>query len=73
MTDEVSTIRYFAAHALGDMGQEATVAIPDLETSLADHEYVGLYVYPHGKDVGEAAAQTLRKLQSLTNNANTRQ
>ncbi len=73
LKDKVSTIRYFATHALGEMGPAATVVIPDLEPLLTDHDYVGLYVYPHGKDVGEAAAQTLQKLQGMANNANTLQ
>ncbi len=73
LKDKVSAIRYFAAHALGEMGPEAIVAIPDLETRLTDHDYVGLYVYPHGKDVSEAAAQTLQKLQGVANNARTLQ
>ena len=73
LKDKVSTVRYCAAHALGAMGPEARGAIPDLEALLNDHEYVGLYVYPYGKDVGEAAAQTLQKLQELANHVNTRQ
>lgn len=73
LKEKVSTIRYFAAHALGEIGPAATVAIPDLETLLNDHDYVGLYVYSHGKDVGEAAAQTLQKLRGMANNANTLQ
>jgi len=73
LRDKDSIIRYFAAHALGEMGPAATVTIPDVETLLTDHDYVGLYVYPYGKDVGEAAAQTLQKLQGMTNNANTPQ
>ena len=65
LKDEVSAIRYFAAYALGEMGPAASVAIPDLKNLLTDHEYVGRYEYPHGKDVGEAAAQTLQKLQGV--------
>ncbi len=67
LKDKVSTIRYFAAHALGEVGPAATVAIPDLEALRTDHDYVGLYVYPYGTDVGEVAAQTLRKLQGTAN------
>ncbi len=66
----LSTIRYFAAHALGEIGPAAKVAIPELETRLNDHEYVGLYVYPYGYDVSAAAAQALHKLQGMANNAN---
>ena len=65
LKDENSNIRYFAAYALGEMGSAATVAIPDLKNLLIDHDYVGLYGYPHGKDVSEAAAQTLQKLQEV--------
>ena len=68
LKDQVSTIRYFAAHALGEVGPTATVAISDLETLLNDHDDVGLYVYPYGKDVGEATAQTLQKLKGTVNN-----
>ena len=62
LKDENSTIRYFAAYALGEMGSAATVAIPDLKNLLIDHDYVGSYDYPYGKDVSEAAAQTLHQL-----------
>ena len=65
LKDKVGTIRYYAAYALGEMGSTATVAISDLKNLLSDHDYVGLYVYPHGKDVGEAVAQTLQKLQGV--------
>ena len=63
LKDENSHIRYEAAHALGEMGPEAKVAIPDLEAVLDDKEYVPLYVLPYGKNVGEAAARSLKKLR----------
>jgi hypothetical protein len=68
LKDQVSTIRYFAAYALGEMGPEANAAIPELEALLTDHEYVGLYLYPYGKDVADVVAQTLQKLQGTANN-----
>ena len=58
-----SNVRYFAAYALGELGPNATVAIPDLEALQDDHEYVGLYVYPYGNNVGEVASRTLSKLR----------
>jgi len=69
LTDKVSAIRYVAAHALGEMGPGATVAIPDLQARLTDHDYVGLYEYPYGKDVSDVVAQMLQKLQGATSSA----
>ena len=63
LKDQVSTIRYFSAHALGEIGPNAHAAIPDLEALLNDHEYIGLYEYPYGKDVADIADRTLEKLR----------
>ncbi len=63
LRDADSNIRYEAAHAVGELGAGAREAIPDLEVALHDREYVGLYVYPYGQTVGEAAAQSLNKLR----------
>ena len=64
LKDKYSIIRYFAAHALGEMGPVAAGAEPDLAALSGDHEYVGLYEYPHGKDVAESAAGALKKLKA---------
>jgi HEAT repeat protein len=60
----VSTVRYEAAHVLGLGGSIATPAIPDLEKLSTDHEYVGLYEYPYGKDVAASAALALQNLRT---------
>lgn len=59
----VSTVRYRAAYVLGEGGSAAQPAIADLENLSSDHQYVGLYVYDHGKDVAESAALALKKLK----------
>lgn len=59
----VSTVRYEAAHVLGQGGQAAKAAIPDLQALKDDHEFVGLYVYPYGNDVAESAALALKNLE----------
>ena len=59
-----SIIRYFAAHVLGEMGPMALGTEPDLVALSIDHDYVGLYKHPYGRDVAESAAGALKKLKA---------
>lgn len=59
-----SSIRYEAAHALGEMGSSARPAVGDLRKLCSDKERPPRYVFPYGESVGAAAQEALTRITS---------
>lgn len=58
----VASIRYEAAHAMGEMGPAARVALPELRKLCSDKDRPPLYAFPYGDSVGVAAQEAIDRI-----------